>query len=206
MLSIKSIFNQPLVYQIFQYIVGYDQSIRRIVRDYIRPYEGMKILDIGCGTGFILDYLPKQIEYTGIDYSSEYIGHAQRHYGARGTFIQGDVSEVADTLMGPFDEVIAIGLLHHLPDGKVDDVFSLARKTLLPEARFVTVDPCYSEEQSRLRRFVVSQDRGNHVRREEDYKELAVKRFNSVESLTIQTLLRIPYTHCILSCADRRVS
>ena len=87
MLSIKSIFNQPLVYQIFQYIVGYDQSIRRIVRDYIRPYEGMKILDIGCGTGFILDYLPKQIEYTGIDYSSEYIGHAQRHYAVSYTHL-----------------------------------------------------------------------------------------------------------------------
>ena len=103
MLTIKSIFDRPLIYQTFQYVVGYDQAIRKIVRDYIRPYEGMKILDIGCGTGFILDYLPKQIEYVGIDYSSQYIDHARKTYGERGVFIQGDVSDVVDNSMGQFD-------------------------------------------------------------------------------------------------------
>lgn len=205
MVNIKSIFERPLIYQIFQHIVGYDQSIRRIVRDHIRPYEGMKILDIGCGTGFILDYLPGRIEYTGIDYSPEYINHARREYGERGTFIQGDITDVADTPMGPFDGAIAIGLLHHLPDDKADDVFSLARRSLSPEGRFVTVDPCYSEGQSRLRRFVVGQDRGAYVRREKEYRDIALRRFNGVDSLVINTLLRIPYTHCIMNCTGKVV-
>lgn len=206
MVNIRSILNRPLLYQIFQHIVGYDQSIRRIVRDHIRPYEGMKILDIGCGTGFILNYLPERVGYTGIDYSSEYIGHARREYGERGTFIQGDITDVADTPMGPFDEAIAIGLLHHLPDDKADDVFSLAHRSLSPGGRFVTVDPCYREGQSSVARFIISRDRGTHVRREEGYREIALKRFDRVDSLITDTLLRIPYTHCILTCAGRGVS
>jgi cyclopropane fatty-acyl-phospholipid synthase-like methyltransferase len=166
----------------------------------------MKILDIGCGTGFILDYLPKQIEYTGIDYSSQYIDHGRKTYGERGVFLQGDISDVVDTPMGEFDEVIAIGLLHHLSNDKMNDVFSLAHKSLSREGRFVTVDPCYSKGQSRLRRFVIGQDRGIHVRRGEEYRETALKRFNSVESLITNKLLRIPYTHCILSCTDKKIS
>jgi len=206
MLTIKSIFDHPLIYQIFQYIVGYDQSIRKIVRDYVRPYEGMKILDVGCGTGFILDYLPEHIEYTGIDYSSEYISHAQKQYGERGTFMQGDVSDVIGTPIGQFDEIIAIGLLHHLSDDKVDDLLSLVHKNLLPEGRFVTVDPCYQNGQSRIARFIIGQDRGIYVRREKEYRDIALKRFTRVDSLITGTLLRIPYTHCILSCTDQRGS
>jgi cyclopropane fatty-acyl-phospholipid synthase-like methyltransferase len=206
MLAIKSIFNRPLIYQIFQYVVGYDRAIKAIIRDYIRPYEGMKVLDIGCGTGFILDYLPKQIDYTGIDYSAEYISYARKKYGGKGMFIQGDVSDVAQTPIGQFNEIIAIGLLHHLPDDKADDVLSLVHKNLLPDGRFITVDPCYNEGQSSIARFIISQDRGTHVRKEEEYRDIAMKRFNSVDFLIINTLLRIPYTHCILSCTDKRVS
>lgn len=47
----------PFVYQLFNFLIGADASRLQIVRTYIRPNEGDKILDIGCGPADILAFL-----------------------------------------------------------------------------------------------------------------------------------------------------
>jgi len=52
---------------------------------YVKPKDGDKILDIGCGTADILEYLPN-VEYLGFDMNNRYIQFALQKYGNRGKF------------------------------------------------------------------------------------------------------------------------
>ena len=73
-----------MFFNLLQNIVGAGRFRRVYVREFIRPAPGARILDIGCGTGAILDHLPREIEYEGYDLAQEYIEYAQRKYAERG--------------------------------------------------------------------------------------------------------------------------
>ncbi len=114
--------------------------------------SGNRVLDVGCGTGVILDFLPRGIEYLGIDLSAEYIEAAARRFGDRAQFWVGDVNELKLDADERYDIVIAFGLLHHLDDHEVSRLARTVRKLLVPEGRFVTCDICFTEDQSAIAR------------------------------------------------------
>ena len=49
---------------------------------------------------------------------------------------------------------------------------------LEPGGRLITVDPCYHARQSSIQRFIVSNDRGMHVRSFDRYVELCSTEFH----------------------------
>ena len=53
-----------------------------------------------------------------------------------------------------YDLVLAWGVLHHLDDDQAGEFMSLARRGLKPTGRLVTLDPCYTDDQSRLARYL----------------------------------------------------
>lgn len=83
--GLRSILSNPNVYDFLQNVLGAGKLRKELVRKYVRPYGGMKILDIGCGTGEILEYLPA-VDYLGVDLSETYIRSAVDPYGERGEF------------------------------------------------------------------------------------------------------------------------
>ena len=52
--GVRAILSIPAVYSLLQKIMGAHKGRQILVRNYIQPYSGMKILDIGCGTADIL--------------------------------------------------------------------------------------------------------------------------------------------------------
>lgn len=70
--KIRSILSMPAIYSLFRNLVGGDSFNKSVVKEYIRPRQGDRILDIGCGPGIIVPYLP-EVEYIGFDASQEYI-------------------------------------------------------------------------------------------------------------------------------------
>lgn len=58
---------------------------------YLRPEPGYSILDIGCGPGDILQYLPS-INYVGFDINRKCIEAARRRFGDKGTFFTNQTS------------------------------------------------------------------------------------------------------------------
>jgi cyclopropane fatty-acyl-phospholipid synthase-like methyltransferase len=199
--GLRSILSLPNVYSIAQNIVGASRLRKEIASHYIRPRTGMKILDIGCGTGDILDYLPG-VDYVGIDLSESYISSAKRKFGGRGAFHVGRAEDVAWLASNPFDVLLSIGVLHHLEDEEVSSFLDLAKSSLNSGARMVTADPCYHEQQSIVARYLANNDRGQNVRTEEGYRLLFERAFTTVKSTIRHDLLNIPYTHCILECSD----
>jgi SAM-dependent methyltransferase len=199
--GLYSLLTLPSVYRLFDIFVRGD-SRRIYISQYVRPVAGEKVLDIGCGPGDMLENLPA-VDYLGFDINPRYVEAARKRFSNRGRFFCGDVGLTAiDREAGSFDLVLATGVLHHLDDDRAVSLFNLARKALKPGARLITFDGCYCAGQPKLARFVVSRDRGQYVRESDEYMRLAAQVFPQVKSFIHHDLLRIPYTHVILQCAN----
>lgn len=198
--DIRSILAIPFIYRLFSNIVGQPSARHVYVNDYIRPDEGDRILDIGCGPGDILEYLSDSVTYLGIDMSQEYIEAARKRFGRRGNFICQRLDEQVVSEIPLFDRVIAIGVLHHLEDKDALQLFNVAQLALKPGGRLITVDPVFFEGQPRLERYLVSKDRGEYVRSDKDYKRLIPQYFNHVETDIRSGLLHMPYSLMFMEC------
>jgi SAM-dependent methyltransferase len=198
--GLYSLLALPAAYRLFRALVQ-GNGCRIHMSEYVKPLPGEKVLDVGCGPGEILEYLPS-VDYLGFDINPAYIRAAQENFGSRGRFFCGDVGlATVEQEAGSFDLVLATGVLHHLDDNRALRLFELARKALKPAGRVITFDGCFVPGQPKLAKFVVSRDRGEFVRQPEQYSRLASTSFPRVEAFVRHDLLRIPYTHLILRCS-----
>ena len=207
--TIYGLLREPRIYDAFLNLAGARGLRRRLVRDYIRPFPGARIIDIGCGTADILNYLPEDIEYTGVDPDEKYIEHARSIYGTRASFECADVGQLMDGCRGRsegFDIALAIGLLHHLEDDVARKVFLISREVLAKKGRLVTLDAVFLEKQNIMAKFIISKDRGRNVRTPEAYAKIAKSVFPGAESDIAGDLFRIPYSHIIMRCSKQEVS
>lgn len=199
--GIRSVLSIPAVYETFQQVVGSPRVRRELVDRYVATRPGMRVLDIGCGPGDLIEHLPPDIDYTGTDLSASYIESARRRFGARGRYFVGRVEDLDAEQLGEFDVVIAKSLLHHIDEDEALHLFQVASSVLAPGGRLVTLDAAYTDDMSRASRFVVSRDRGQSILTPEGYERLARRAFAEVEVAVHHDLLRIPYTHVFLSCS-----
>ena len=197
----RTILAFPRIYSLFTGIVG--SNARTVyVKKYIRPKEGDKILDIGCGTADILAYLPS-VEYVGLDINEAYINYAKKRFGHKGIFLatKVDGKTINEFSLHDFDIVLATGLLHHLNDYEASRLFELANSALKPGGRLITLDGCYVKGQSWLARLILSKDRGKYVRTRDEYLSFASRFFKDIHVSIHHNLPRlIPYTHIIMEC------
>jgi len=170
----------------------------------VKPDKKDHILDLGCGPGRLIDLLPEGVKYTGIDISAEYIEDAKIRYGNKYNFICGNILDIDFTTIGAFDKVIARGFFHHLNDRTILDLMDYIKPALSKHVQLVSLDGCYIADQNFISKFLISNDRGNYVRKETEYMNLLKSSFNNVESFIHNDLLRIPYDHCILLCSEYR--
>ncbi|MGD2117444.1 MAG: methyltransferase domain-containing protein [Chromatiales bacterium] len=198
--GIRAIFSDSRVFDLFQSVIGSADSMDKLVAEYLKVCPGDSILDIGCGTAEILAHLPLDIEYVGFDLSEDYINSARKKFPNRGEFFTRQVGQ--DFIPGgrKFGHVIATGVLHHLDDEEALSLFMQARDVMECGARFCSIDPCFVSGQSWLSKLLVGYDRGQNVRRFDEYEELARKVFDDVEIFHRNDMLRVPYDHAILVC------
>jgi SAM-dependent methyltransferase len=198
--GVRAILSRPAAYELWSRLVGGDRGRRTLVRDYVRPWPGARLLDVGCGPGELVPYLG-DVQYVGIDVSPDYIAQAGRaHMGAE--FRIGDATAL-DPDLRDFDIVVAFGVVHHLDDDSAVRAFAHLATALAPGGRAVTVDPVLVPYQHALARRLILWDRGNHPRREDEYAKLARTAFEDVRTSVRHDLLRIPYTHCIVEATRR---
>ncbi|MGA7986602.1 MAG: class I SAM-dependent methyltransferase [Burkholderiales bacterium] len=195
----RTVLARPGVYSLFRRLVGRDAARAVYARQYLRLEPGQRVLDIGCGTGDILEFLPP-VRYVGYDVSQSYIERARRRFGDRGEFHCRAVDDDLPLPEGGYELVIAHGLLHHLDDDAARTLFRVAHRALTSGGRLVTFDGCFTEDQSPAARFFLSLDRGRHVRDRASYEALARTAFGQVKASVRHDLIRLPYTHLIMEC------
>jgi cyclopropane fatty-acyl-phospholipid synthase-like methyltransferase len=194
----RSILSIPSAYQLWWNLVGGPAEARVLVNEYIQPKVGARILEIGCGPGIIVSYLPPS-DYLGFDLSSEYVEMARRRF-PKARFVCERVSEFSLAKEQSFDVVLAIGIVHHLEDAEARQLFQIAREALKLGGKLVTMDGVWIDGQSPAARWLLARDRGQYVRSEREYVEIASQVFTNIRPSVRHDLLRIPYTHLILEC------
>lgn len=193
----------PGVYDFFQTLVGAYAWRRRAIDSFVSrqiPDDGL-VIDIGCGTAEVLNYLPAGVEYIGFDQNRDYIAKARTAHARRNaTFRCEELSPGFNPGGRRADLILAFGIVHHLDDAMSAALFRLARGMLGPNGFLLTLDPLYMDGQSSIARYIVSRDRGTEVRTEDAYKALASREFSSVESHVDRNPLYIPYTGIVMKC------
>ena len=100
---------------------GAQPGWHRIIPYFPNPCQ---LLDLGCGNGRFAHFLQQQgfqLSYTGIDGSEELIAIARSQLdeaGETSRFLLADLGQPGweSPLKGQFDVVVALAVLHHIPD------------------------------------------------------------------------------------------
>jgi SAM-dependent methyltransferase len=196
--SIRSVLAIPAAYNLWWNVVGGPGLTKVTVREYLRPAVGARILEIGCGPGVVLGYLPK-VEYLGFDLSPKYIEMARKRF-PKAQFVCERVSHFTLAKEQSFDAVLALGVVHHLDDEEAAKLFQIGHDALRSGGKLITIDGVWASDQSPAARWLLARDRGEHVRSTAEYVSLATQAFSNVTATVRHDLIRIPYSHLILEC------
>lgn len=190
----KQILEWATIYNTTQWMVGAERPRRYCVQQYISATDGSRIVDIGCGPGLAVRYLPPAVDYVGIEPNPKYVASAVRRFGDRARFICGYFDSDTARSLAPYDAVLLLGVVHHCDNETAAQLFSDIALGLRPGGRVVTLDPCFTPNQSSMARYVARSDRGKHVRSPEDYRAIAGSHLRVEASETRDWLLYIPTT------------
>jgi 2-polyprenyl-6-hydroxyphenyl methylase/3-demethylubiquinone-9 3-methyltransferase len=99
-----------------------DQAARHFGRDpkARRPFEGLRLLDIGCGGGLLCEPMTRLgFEVLGVDASAKNIGTARVHAAAQGLDIAYRAATAEQLFadgVAPFDVVLNMEVIEHVAD------------------------------------------------------------------------------------------
>ncbi len=192
------------LYNLLQRFVGADRDRVAFVRAHVVFRPGDKIVDAGCGTGSALEFLPP-VTYFGFDPNPDYIRLAQSRYASRGRFLCGDAHSprVRELAQGAH-AFLSLGVLHHLTDIQISEIFSLARACLRPEGRFIFYKPCFSADDDLLGRIFMKLDRGGNIKTDQAWRALLSEHFSIVDEYIRRPVYWFRYTIQAVICRGPR--
>ena len=108
---------------------------------HFEKYETPKLLDLGCGQGFLQEHIPKAVKYTGIDASASLIKLAQQK--RKGTFAVHDLTKPLILKEKEFTHITLILSLQNM--GPPDTVLKSAKEHLAKNGNLFIVlnHPCF---------------------------------------------------------------
>jgi 2-polyprenyl-3-methyl-5-hydroxy-6-metoxy-1,4-benzoquinol methylase len=77
--------------------------------------RGATLLEIGCSSGYGVQFMPKGIHYTGLDYDPIIVDVAnEQGWSSSAQFMHADINKVE---LGQYDTVIAFEVIEHIDNG-----------------------------------------------------------------------------------------
>ena len=118
----------------------YGANIIETISDEIK--KGAKVLDYGCGTGFIISHLlEKGYEIYGADSSVESIKFTNNKYADkndfRGAYLLGEIVNLKEK----FDVILVIEVIEHLSDHFLIELFQNVKSILNPGGKVIFTTP-----------------------------------------------------------------
>lgn len=188
------LFDNPVMFDMVRHtLIGGTSNFNRELYDAVKPNKNDFILEIGCGTGSLSHSIIENSHYVGMDISNRFLEKASRKYPDK-KWVCGDVKKDIKS-MGKFDKVLMVNFLHHFDDGEcfkiLLDVASIADKVIIVDA----IRPI-----SKIGTFLVSMDRGAHIRSACDSIEMTKMIFDIEHTKLFKCGF---YTFIVLVCTKR---
>lgn len=197
----ERILARPAVYRTFKKIVLPNGVLESLVATDYQVDDGSAVLDLGCGFGDYAPLFAGRCSYLGIDHNEDYINTARDlNAGSEAEFLVADVTDPVVATRGPFDLIMLSGVLHHLDDATVEELGRSVAPLLKPGGRFVALEPVFDPDQGLTARLIIAADRGRFVRDAAGYRDRLNSSFDDVATRRVTGLLRIPYTHLVVTC------
>ena len=197
--GIRSLLGRPRIYDLLQSLWGAAAFYRDYVGVTLKPVGGQRLLDIGCGTGSLVAYLPEGVEYVGIEPDEGYVEAARSRYGSRGRFIRGYYDAAVARELGRFDIVSMSGILHHIDDSDAERLFGTLAAHSIADGLVASADPVTEPGQPLVSRLLMAWDRGRNIRDAAHYRRLAAGSFRDVDARVLRQDLP-PYANLIMTC------
>ena len=122
-------------------------SIDRAIIEKLGPsIRSLRILDVGCATGRLLDHLAEAgaTRLAGTDLAPNILEVAAKKFAQRGAEVDLRVADAEDRLPWDdesFDAVTLTGVLHHF--FRPEDALAEIRRVLRPAGRLLVLDACF---------------------------------------------------------------
>ena len=137
--SVLNVFNKIAKY--YTDYFGCDWEFLDEIKSFSSLFKpNSTILDLGCGSGYITDYLNKQnLNAIGIDFSSEMLNIAKEKY-PQVKFLLDDFMNINDSFKeNSVDGIISIYSLYFIPREKMDEFFKKISIILREGGKFLFV-------------------------------------------------------------------
>ncbi|MBF8187211.1 methyltransferase domain-containing protein [Nonomuraea sp. K274] len=150
--------DRPRAYEIFASIgfLGGRRAAFTRVATAARPRPGDRVLDVGCGTGYLSRILAPVVtpggHVTGVDPSPAMIGYATRHAPENCAYVLGEGQRLPFP-DGSFDLVVSSLAVHHMPAGDRPEALRQMFRVLRPGGRLLVAE--FRPPAHRLARHVV---------------------------------------------------
>jgi SAM-dependent methyltransferase len=170
-----------------------------IIRDFLGPIGGKRLLDIGCGSGALAASLSSEgAKVVGIDVEETVIESA-RHNAPLAEFHTGSASQLPFTNQA-FDAAVFVNSLHHVEPLSMEQALFEAGRVLKPGGHLIVIEPLPEgsffetfksiedetavrlESQSAIRRFARSD-----LRLEKSVKFLRIETFGGFDAFISRT-------------------
>jgi SAM-dependent methyltransferase len=128
----------------FEYMFLTVRSYRKIVIGLLAPYNGSKVLDVGCGDGRLVYELAEyNLNITGVDYSASAIAFA-KVFCPRATFLVRDL--IKDNIEGKFGKIVLMEVLEHIRSEDISKVMKTLRNCIAENGRLIITVPSKREK------------------------------------------------------------
>ena len=194
----KRILNQAIVYNFYQNLIGSRRYLRLYSENFIQAKDGQKILDIACGTGNIIEFLPKNIDYTGVDYSLKYIEFCKKKF-PQFSFICANSFEDMGLDM-KYDIIICEALISNGSDYQVMKLFESIKRFSTKSTKILISEMNYTLETPFVEKKLYLSERGSYLRYRDEYINLISEYFNIKKYTIVEKPYYIPYQKIVFEC------
>lgn len=188
----KRILKIPQFYKFYINLIGGKKFFKNYVEKYVSPKENQTILELGCGSGNILYYLPKTIDYTGLDLNSKCIKYCKKKFPSF-EFLIKDVSDF--NLNKTFDIIFSEGIMACLSDEQIEKMLKNICKHSKKDTKIILSDMNFCKENTKLQNFFLKQERGKYLRSTKDFIKIYSKfnnEFEIKEIIETRSAFKIP--------------
>ena len=96
------------------------------IQKYARYQNGERVLDVGCGPGYVIDSMP-EVDSVGTVVDESYVAFAKKKCGRIGEFDLMEIPAKTIAELGAFDLILLNGVFHHLDDHVAEEsLFALS--------------------------------------------------------------------------------